>query len=318
MPADNEIKLFGKQRELARISDMFSSERMPHGIMLTGAAGLGKRTLARYLAMLMLCGNPVGDTPCGECRSCRKIRLGEHPDVIYAKGEKYTADRVRDCIRQAAYYPNDGDLRIFIYENCNEMNDVQQNILLKSIEEPSPYNRYIFTCENTSVILQTILSRLVCIPMSDMTAEDCRKCLIYNGVTAENAGNAIDRLGTNPGSIMRIISDEKQIKIYDSADKIARAFADLSEYNAAKEFSSFSDRGDLFLLIAVLYEKVSAAAMPKTSADETVRMLKERVSLKRLYGLSEKLSEFLLLDGTNINVKLIQASWNAQLFEILL
>ena len=318
MPKEKEIKLFGKQRELKRISDMFLSGRMPHGIMLTGAAGLGKRTLARYLAMLMMCENPDGDAPCGECISCRKILLGEHPDVIYAKGEKYTADRVRDCVKQASYYPNDGNLRIFLYENCDEMNDVQQNILLKSIEEPSPYNRYIFTCENTSVILQTILSRLVCIPMSDMCAEDCRECLIYCGISAENADSALSRLGTNPGRIMRIISDEKQIKIYDSADRIIRALAALSEYDSAKEFASFSDREDLFSLAAVLYEKVSEAAMPKQSADEAVRMLREKLALKRLYRLSEKLSEFLLLDGTNINVKLIQASWNAQLFEILL
>ena len=90
-------------------------------------------------------------------------------------------------VRFASTLPNDSDTRVFIYEDCEEMTEEQQNVLLKAIEEPSKYNRYIFTCSNASAILETIKSRLVCIPISDMTAEECVSCLEYNGYDSDTA-----------------------------------------------------------------------------------------------------------------------------------
>ena len=173
----DSIKLFGKQRETALLAETAESDRLPHGIMLTGEKGIGKRTFAKWCAMLYLCREPENNMPCGRCRSCRNIISGEHADVIYAKGEKYSKESVRDNVCFASTLPNDSDTRVFIYEDCEEMTEEQQNVLLKAIEEPSKYNRYIFTCSNTSQILETIKSRLVCIPISDMTAEECVSCL---------------------------------------------------------------------------------------------------------------------------------------------
>lgn len=317
-----KLTLFGKRRETERISGMFMSERMPHGIMLNGDKGLGKRTLAEWCAMLVLCKNPVhengGVQPCMECVSCKKILAHEHPDVIYAKGEKYTVGAVRDYVQQAAYYPNDGDLRVFIYEDADEMSDDQQNALLKAIEEPSKYNRYIFTCSNTSAVLTTILSRLVNIKLSDMTADECSACLEYGGMEKQAAEDAVKKYGTNPGRILQIMSDENKSELFDKADRIAEAFCDVREYDAAAEFFTCTDREALFGVISILYEKISSAAKPGTSEDRTAAMLKKTISLKKLYLLSEKLSELMLLDGANLNVKLAQTSFPAQLFDILL
>ena len=174
MPSDTDsIKLFGKQRETALLSEMAESDRLPHGIMFTGEKGLGKRTFAKWCAMRYLCSSLTDGAPCGECRNCRNIIAGEHADVIYVKGEKYTKDNIRDNVRFASTLPNDGNLRVFIYEDCEEMTEEQQNVLLKAIEEPSEHNRYIFTCSNTSAILETIISRLVTVAVSEMTQDEC-------------------------------------------------------------------------------------------------------------------------------------------------
>ena len=74
----DSIKLFGKQRETALLAETAESDRLPHGIMLTGEKGIGKRTFAKWCAMLYLCREPENNMPCGRCRSCRNIITGEH------------------------------------------------------------------------------------------------------------------------------------------------------------------------------------------------------------------------------------------------
>lgn len=309
----DSIKLFGKQRETALLAETAESDRLPHGIMLTGEKGIGKRTFAKWCAMLYLCREPENNMPCGRCRSCRNIISGEHADVIYAKGEKYSKESVRDNVCFASTLPNDSDTRVFIYEDCEEMTEEQQNVLLKAIEEPSKYNRYIFTCSNTSQILETIKSRLVCIPISDMTAEECVSCLKYNGYDSDTAKRAVELYGTNPGRIRDILSDEKRIKLYDTAKKVTEALSKKDEYSAAVAMTACTTREDLYGVITILYENVTESLRVLETGGEPLLCLTKA----RLYALYEVLSGFALMDGTNINVKLMQAYIPAKLFAVL-
>lgn len=319
MPGDiDSIKLFGKQREIALLSEMAENDRLPHGIMFTGEKGLGKRTLAKWCAMLYLCSAPENNMPCGKCRNCRNIISGEHADVIYAKGEKYTKDSVRDNVRFASTLPNDCDTRVFIYEDCEEMTEEQQNVLLKAIEEPSRHNRYIFTCSNTSAILETIMSRLVTIPISEMTQDECVACLEYNGYDSDKAKQSAELYGTNPGKILGILSDEKRIKLYDTAEKLIDALERRDEYSAAAVLSGCTAREELSSVTAILYERVTQTLRELETGENSSQAAPLRTLTKaRLYHLYEVLSELALLDGTNINVKLMQAYMPAKLFGVL-
>lgn len=319
MPGDKDsMILFGKQRETALLSEMAESDRLPHGIIFTGEKGLGKRTLAKWCAMLYLCDSPENGMPCCKCRNCRNIISGEHADVIYAKGEKYTKDNVRDNVRFASTLPNDGDTRVFIYEDCEEMTEEQQNVLLKAIEEPSRHNRYIFTCSNTSAILETIMSRLVGIAVSDMTTEECISCLEYNGCDSDTAKLSVGLYGTNPGKILGIISDEKRIKLYDTADKITAALSQRDEYSAAAALTACTTREELSAVVTILYEHVTDALRTlETGSNTSQAQPLLKLTKARLYALYEVLSQFMLLDGTNINVKLMQAYIPAELFAVL-
>ncbi len=315
---DNTIRLFGKQHALKRIQDMYLSERFPHGIMLTGADGIGKKVLAKWCAALIFCENAENATPCFGCRSCKNLMSDGHADVIYAKGEKYTADSVRANVRLASFLPNDGNVRVFVFEDLHTMSEQCQNILLKAIEEPAKHNRYIFTCNSTSAILPTILSRVVNIPVEEMNAEQCSECLVYGGMQVADAKNAVLKLGTNPGKIKSIMSDKKQLALYDSADAVIRAITEQNEYEVAKELARFTDRQEIFSLLDILYEKISLALLPKIPDDGLLSQLKESLSLKKLYKLSEKLSEFLMQSQYNLNTKLLSANISAQLSEIFI
>ncbi len=319
MPGDiDSIKLFGKQRETALLSEMAENGRLPHGIIFTGEKGLGKRTLAKWCAMLSLCASPSGGVPCGKCRSCKNIISGEHADVIYVKGEKYIKENIRDNVRFASTLPNDGDTRVFIYEDCEDMTEEQQNVLLKAIEEPSEHNRYIFTCSNTSAVLETIMSRLVTIAVSEMTQDECVSCLEYNGIDADTAKSSVELYGNNPGRILGILSDEKRIRLYDTAEKLIGALSRKDEYSAAAALSSCTTREDLSAVTAILYERVTEALRELETGDNSPQTAPlKKLTKARLYSLYEVLSELALLDGTNINVKLMQAYMPAKLFGVL-
>ncbi len=310
-----DFVLFGKRSETDRLKFLHAEGRMPHAIMLTGAKGLGKKLLARWCTLLMMCENE--NSPCMQCRNCHNILSEEHPDVIYAKDEKYSADSIRDIVHKSSLYPNDGELRVVIFEDCDEMSEVQQNLLLKAIEEPSKYNRYIFTCENPASMLSTILSRVVSIPVSEMTAEECKSCLVLKDIDEEEAEEYIKKLGTNPGKILSVIADKKQIALYDSAEKTAQYIAEGNEYLTAREFAQYTDREELFGILSIVYEKVCSAVRPEKNDDKTVTALKENLSFKKLYLLSQRIEELTALSDFNVNARVFAAYCSSQIFEVI-
>lgn len=315
--SDGAIKLYGKHSETELLKETALVGRLPHGLMLTGEKGIGKRTFAKWCAMLYLCTSPESDGgPCGKCRSCRNISAGEHADVMFVKNGKYDKKTIRQSVKDASFLPNDSDTRVIIYEDCEEMTEEQQNVLLKAIEEPSEHNRYIFTCSNPSAVVETIKSRLVTVRMSDMTGEECAACLEEQGIGAEDAAHAVERFGVNPGKILAILADESRKKLYDTADILVKAISDRDEYAAAVALAGCGTREELSDIVSVLYERATDAltAVQRGTADIRSPEL-TKISRTKLYRLCEVLNEFLLLDGANINVKLMQAQLSARLFE---
>ncbi len=311
-----DLTLFGKQSETSRLKALHNDGRMPHALMLTGERGIGKKMLARWCALLMMCENGA-EAPCMHCRTCNNIKNDDHPDVIFAKGEKYSADRIREIVQQTALFPNDGDLRIIIFEDCDEMTEIHQNLLLKAIEEPSKYNRYIFTCENTDAVLPTIKSRVVTIPLSEMSNPDCVSCLVAKGVPEQEATKYIFRLGKNPGKILEIIKDKKKIALQESAEKIAQYIADENEYDTAREFSGYTDREELFGIISALYDIVSRALLPAFEGEGAVKSLKENLSLKKLYAVTRRIEELNSCSDYNVNAKVFAVYCASQLFDVI-
>lgn len=321
-PDNEKLMLFGKQREIARISEMIRGNRIPHAILLSGDSGIGKQHLARWLAALFLCENPVCENgvyrPCLNCRNCRNIEKNEHADVIVAGDEKYTADNLRDLLHSTSYLPNDGDLRIIILKNCDTMTDIQQNILLKSIEEPSACNRFILLCCDTSKLLTTVFSRVVNIPMSELTYREAVECLAAYGTEQETAAERVALYGTNIGNINEILSDKNSELNFSTARNILTALADKNEYNSAVEFSGISDKDTLFSILDMLYKKIGYAAAHRAERgrDKICDMLNSGLTVRELATASDKLSDMLALKNTNVNLKLMLSCCNAQLFEI--
>ena len=159
-----EFKHFlGNEKIKAQLSALVDGGRLPHAVVLEGESGLGKRTLAGELAAALVCRGE--HRPCDSCPQCHKARAGVHPDILVYAPEggarsfhKKTVDQI---VGDVYMTPNEADYKIYILVNAHLMSVQAQNAILKVLEEPPAYVRFILTVENKSALLPTVLSRSV-------------------------------------------------------------------------------------------------------------------------------------------------------------
>ncbi|HHY53509.1 MAG TPA: DNA polymerase III subunit delta' [Clostridiales bacterium] len=159
----------------------FRGGRLPHAILIEGPAGCGKSRFARLFAMSILCRNPQ-EAPCGHCPACKKVAAGSHPDLLIYEGEKGKAksfhiDLVRQLRAQAYVAPNEGERKVLLLEDVQNMTEQAQNALLKVLEEPPASTVFLLTCQSRGQLLETILSRVSVIALSLPAVETCADIL---------------------------------------------------------------------------------------------------------------------------------------------
>ena len=116
--------------------------KVSHAYILSGEAGMGKKTLANAFAMTLLC-EEEGKEPCMHCHACKQVLSGNHPDLIYVTHEKPASmgvDDIREQINDTIMVrPYSSQYKIYIVDEAQKMTVQAQNALLKTIEEPPAY-----------------------------------------------------------------------------------------------------------------------------------------------------------------------------------
>ena len=222
---------------------------LPHALLLLGAQGCGKKTIAKWYTMLALCEQP-DKAPCGECRACRLIAEGKHPDVLYAEhsGKRggFSVETVREIRMQADILPNTGDLRIFLFPDADEMSVQAQNALLKSVEEPPAHAAFVFTAETAGVLLPTLLSRMTVKAVFPVTDAECAGVLTERGYSKADADAAVQRFGGNIGKCIAYLTDETVRQSSDTAARLTSALAVKDEYDMLRLLTNAAADRDMF------------------------------------------------------------------------
>ena len=134
--------------------------RLSHAIVLSGDGDL--LDAARFIAASHVC--EAESKPCLRCRHCRKVLEGIHPDVTVVRDTEHrelTVDAVR-ALRQDVYIrPNEAARKVYIIADSHQLNERDQNVLLKIVEEGPPYAAFIFCADSPASLLETIRSRCV-------------------------------------------------------------------------------------------------------------------------------------------------------------
>ncbi|MEZ4528283.1 MAG: DNA polymerase III subunit delta' [Desulfobacterales bacterium] len=183
------IDILRGQRALKKLAAFIRTGNIPHAFLLTGAAGTGKQTAARIFAMACNCeakqvyppsddGGFLPQASCN-CRACRKIRSGSHPDIHYVEpsGVLIRIDRIREMCDVLAMKPYEAKMRVAIISRSHTMNPEAANALLKMLEEPPDRTVLILTAEQTSDLLPTIVSRCQEVRFTPLSRETVRNLL---------------------------------------------------------------------------------------------------------------------------------------------
>ena len=154
-------ELVGQNIIVDAIKKSISLNKIPNAFLFTGIRGVGKTTIARILAKSLNCSNTKKyDCLKNNCDNCIQISESRHIDVLEMDAASKTGvDDVRDLIEFSRYGPTSTKYKIFIIDEVHMLSKQAFNALLKTLEEPPEYLKFIFATTEVNKLLVTVLSR---------------------------------------------------------------------------------------------------------------------------------------------------------------
>ena len=153
--------LIGQNVVAETILNSIEANKVPNAYLFTGIRGIGKTTIARIVAKSLNCSNGAGKI-CKEdlCENCKSISNSNHIDVLEMDAASKTGvDDVRDLIEFSRYGPTTAKYKIFIIDEVHMLSKQAFNALLKTLEEPPEYLKFIFATTEIKKIPITVVSR---------------------------------------------------------------------------------------------------------------------------------------------------------------
>lgn len=241
-----------QQRIYANACDALDGGRMGHALLVCGPARLGKRAVVERLAQRALCREPVGDSPCGHCRSCALFDAGTHPDyhfisLIHNKeGTRLRTEIVIEQIRalsdKLSLTPQYGGAQVAIVDPADAINHAACNALLKTLEEPHP-GRYLWLVASEPMRLPaTIRSRCQRLEFRLPPRNESLAWLASQGHSDKAATEALDAARGHPGLADAWLRDGGMALRRDVAGDLAKiARGDLAAIEIAQRWTAADD-----------------------------------------------------------------------------
>ncbi len=182
-------QVIGQDKILSLLDYSLKSNAIAHAYLLVGPRHVGKGTLATNLAQALNCDG--SEVPCGECRSCQRIREGKHVDVTPVGLNSRTEigiDDIRGLQRLANLPPYEGKCKVFIIDEAEHLSTEAANSLLKILEEPPPRVVWLLLAAEEERLLPTIISRCQRLELKPVPSERVHEVLVNSyKVGAEKA-----------------------------------------------------------------------------------------------------------------------------------
>ena len=156
----NFEELIGQDLVSETIMNSIKSDKVPNAYLFTGIRGVGKTTIARIVAKSLNCLNGIENQCEDKCDNCVSISNSNHIDVLEMDAASKTGvDDVRDLIEFSRYGPTSSKYKIFIIDEVHMLSKQAFNALLKTLEEPPKYLKFIFATTEIKKIPVTVVSR---------------------------------------------------------------------------------------------------------------------------------------------------------------
>ena len=218
----NFSQMAGQDHVVRALTNALDQRRLHHAYLFTGTRGIGKTTISRILAKSLNCTGPDGrgditSSPCGQCAACTDIDADCYVDYIELDAaSNRSIDEIRDLIERAAYKPALGRYKVFMIDEAHQLTKDAFNALLKTLEEPPEYLKFVLATTDPERMLPTVLSRCLQFNLRPMAPEVVKEHLAQ--VLAS------EHIPAQPGAL-RLLSEAARGSMRDALSLTDQAIA---------------------------------------------------------------------------------------------
>ena len=187
--------MVGQEHVVRALVNALESQRLHHAYLFTGTRGVGKTTVARILAKSLNCQGADGQggitsSPCGVCQACKDIDSGRFVDYTELDAASNRGvDEVQALLEQAVYKPVQGRFKVFMIDEVHMLTNTAFNAMLKTLEEPPEYLKFVLATTDPQKVPVTVLSRCLQFNLRPMAPETIYehlvKLMLVEGVEAD-------------------------------------------------------------------------------------------------------------------------------------
>ncbi|MCM8796159.1 MAG: DNA polymerase III subunit gamma/tau, partial [Candidatus Omnitrophica bacterium] len=187
----NFSEVVGQDHIVDKLKNAIEKDQLAYAYLFAGPRGVGKTSMARIFAKALNCKDGPTTTPCQKCTSCIEISQGRSLDVIEIDGASNRGiDEIRTLRENVKFAPVSGKFKIYIIDEAHQITSEGFNALLKTLEEPPPFAKFILATTHPHKVIPTILSRCQrCdfrrIPVREIVAQ-LQKIIAQEGIEVES------------------------------------------------------------------------------------------------------------------------------------
>jgi len=311
--------LIGQEVVAETIINSIKADKIPNAYLFTGIRGVGKTTIARIVAKTLNCKNGI-QNKCESCDNCESITNSSHIDVLEMDAASKTGvDDVRDLIEFSRYGPTSAKYKIFIIDEVHMLSKQAFNALLKTLEEPPSYLKFIFATTEIKKIPVTVVSRCQRFDLSRIKSSELFDFI--KKIKEKEKGNVSD-------DALKLIVKISEGSVRDALSLLDRGLLSLEkgvklDLKSAQQIFGYFDKSqliDLFRLILEgdekkvieIYRKIYDQGIePRVFINDFLELI---FYFKNINSLTLESTNFSLNDDEFLKIKQIAGSIDKQVF----